>query len=213
MQYVNRPAPLSAEERRKKEEERIRHEEEMRLRNNRLGLLLFQGSWILVFVCMLVVYWWMGYQPGWRPTPEQAPDPILPTVATIALIASAWLARRAWKTAETTEPQNEKYPFLGNWRIALLLGVVFFGIMITQFFAVPVGEEARFGTIYRVLIGYHAIHALAIGFLMFQVMRYGQAGRYHAENTWSVEAVTKLWYFVVVAWLMFYAVLYLPFLG
>ncbi len=213
MQYVNRTAPLTAEEKRAREEERLRQEEELRLRNNRLGLLLFQGSWILVFVCMLVVYWWMGYQPGWRPTPEQAPDPILPTLATVGLIASGWLARRAWKTIEQTEPDASKAPFIRTWQISLALGVGFFAIMMTQFFAVPTGEEARFGTIYRVLIGYHALHALVIGFMMFQVMRFAQAGRYHAENSWSVEATAKLWYFVVVAWLLFYAVLYLPFLA
>jgi hypothetical protein len=32
--------------------------------------------------------------------------------------------------------------------------------------------------------------------------------QYNARNFWAVEAGAKLWYFVIVAWIMFYAVLY-----
>jgi nitric oxide reductase NorE protein len=141
----------------------------------------------------------------------------MPTLATIALILSGWFARHALKTVETTDPKRksaQQPPFLRDWLLAIVLGVFFFIVMIGQFFAVPTGAEAgeQFGLIYRVLIGYHAIHAIVIGFMMVQVWRFGKDWRYHMDNSWSVEAAAKLWYFVVGAWLMFYIVLYLPFL-
>jgi len=33
--------------------------------------------------------------------------------------------------------------------------------------------------------------------------------RYNPVNFWSVEAAAQLWYFVVVAWLLFFVVLYI----
>lgn len=218
MQYVNRERkPLTQKEKDQREAERLQQDAEMRLKNNRLGLSIFQGSWILVFVCLLVVYFFMGYQPGWRPTSAQVPSVILPTIATLGLILSGWFARRAWKHVEAIDPQTSAKQNLAqwvpSWRISIGFGAAFFIIMMTQFFAVPASSNGeQFGYIYRLMIGYHAVHAIAIGFMMVQIMRFGADGRYHAANSWSVEGTTKLWYFVVAAWLMFYAVLYLPYL-
>lgn len=216
MQYVNQDrAPLSQEEKEKRDKAKRKRAEVIKMRNNRLGVTLFQGSWIMIFVCLIVVYWQMGFSPGWRPTPDQAPDPFLPTLATLGLIASGWFARRAWKQVDGAAPQDKKArrAFLRAWQLAIGLGLAFFLVMMSQYFAAPPAEDGqRFGLIYRLLIGYHALHAVVIGLMMVQVYRLGKAGRYHAENNWPVEATKRLWDFVVVAWLMFYAVLYLPFL-
>lgn len=216
MQYVNQDRPpLSQEEKEKRAEAKRKRAEEIKMRNNRLGVTLFQGSWIMIFVCLIVIYWQIGFSPGWRPTPEQAPSALLPTLATLSLIASGWFARSGWKQAAAADPADKKAQkgFLQTWQIAIGLGAAFFIIMMSQYFAAPPAEDGqRFGMIYRLLIGYHALHAVVIGIMMVQIYRFGQAGRYHAENSWPVEATKRLWDFVVVAWLMFYAVLYLPFL-
>lgn len=213
MQYINRQYPLSTEEQALEDAQRIQREEALKLRNNRLGLTIFQISWIMVFVCLLVVYGWMGSVPGWRPSSEQTPTAILPTIATFALVLSGVFARQAWNIVKTS-PEKNKAAFSQPWRIAIALGVFFFLVMMSQFFAVPAHNDgAQFGYIYRTMIGYHAIHAVVIALMMWQILRYGQDGRYHMGNTWAVEGTTKLWYFVIVAWLMFYAVLYLPYLA
>ncbi len=218
MQYMYRQYPLTAEEKKKREEERAAHEKEQRLSNNRLGVTVFQVSWIMVFIALIVVYWQLGFTEGWRPSADLAPNPILPVVATVLIILSGFFARRGWKIAETTEPKAKadlKPAFQQSWLIAIVLGIAFFAIMMQQFFAIPVGDEPelRFGMIYRLMIGYHAVHAIAILFMMFQVYRFGSDHRYNSENFWAVEGSTKLWYFVIVAWLLFYAVLYTPFLS
>lgn len=215
MQYMNRQVPLSAEEKLKREEEKLKREAELKLRNNRLGVTVFQVSWMMAFVALLIAYWQLGFNEGWRPSTELAPNPILPTVATAALLLSGFLARQALKIVESTEPKAKvslEAPFRKTWLIALGLGLVFFVIMMQQFFAMPYDTEvARFGMIYRLMIGYHAIHAVVTLFMFWQVWRFGADHRYHSENVWAVEGTTKLWYFVIVAWLLFYAVLYLPF--
>lgn len=218
MQYMNRQYPLTQEEKQKREAEREAHARAQRLSNNRLGVTVFQVSWIMAFVALIIVYWQLGYTEGWHPAPELAPNPILPIVATVSILASGFFARQAWKIAEHTEPKakNEQKPaFQQSWMIAIGLGLVFFAIMMQQFFAIPFGDapELRFGMIYRTMIGYHAVHAIVTLFMMWQVYRFGADHRYHRENYWAIEGSTKLWYFVIVAWLLFFVVLYTPFLS
>lgn len=214
MQYVTRKKSLSPSEKTQRELEQQQHNKILRLKNNRLGIAIFQLSWIMIFVCLIVVYWQIGYQPGWRPTAELAPHALMPTFATIALIFSGWFARRALKIVESTNPETLQPSFFRDWWLAIGLGTFFFVAMMVQFFAVPTGAEdgEQFGLVYRVMIGYHAIHAIVIGLMMLRVWYLGRDGRFHRDNSWPVEGSAKLWYFVVGAWLMFYAVLYLPFL-
>lgn len=208
MQYVRREYPLSEEEIEARKQEKLKREKELRLRNNRLGVTVFQISWIMIFIAMLVTYWQLGFDPGWRPSPEQAPGPLFPTIATIALIASTWLAHRSLQIVRHTA-EEEAPRFLDTWLFSLILGTAFLIIMIWQFFEMP---ALLFGLIYRLLIGFHAVHAIVIGFMMFQVWRLGRDGRYTSENFWSVEGAMRLWDFVLIAWILFYAVLYIPFL-
>ena len=196
---------LTPEERNERERQRAERDAAIRLKNNRLGLSIFQGSWIMVFICLVVVNWQLGFSPGWRPEGADRPDLLLPSLATLALLVSTFFARQALKSVEGGQVAS----FLQQWRNAIGLGLAFFLIMLSQFFAmVPGGDGEQYVYMYRVMIGYHAIHALIIGYMMVQVWRYGQRGQYHAGNTWAVEGSAKLWYFVTVAWLMFYVVLY-----
>lgn len=204
MQYMQQYR-LNDEERAEKQRQREEREAAIRLRNNRLGVTVFQISWIMIFICLVVVNWQMGFSPGWRPEGLEKPDGLLPAVATIALLASTWLARGAWRAVT----QDRLQGFLNQWRGAILMGVVFLAIMMSQFFAIEPGPDGQqFGYMYRLMIGYHALHALVIGYLMVQVYRRGRHSHYHAGNSWAVEGTTKLWYFVTVAWILFYIVLY-----
>lgn len=213
MQYMDQNRSLTRSEKQEKAKQRDERDARIAEKNKRLGLLIFQISWIMIFVCLIVAYWQLGFSPNWRPTPEQAPSPWLPTLATGLLIASAWTGHRAWHNVEDTSPQNAaSSQWLTYWQATLGLGAGFLVIMATQYIAVPASEEQLFGYIYRLMIGYHALHAVVIGAMMGYVWRWGRRGRYHAENVWAVEGTTKLWDFVVVAWLLFYVVLYVPFI-
>lgn len=197
---------LTREEREEKRRKQAERDAAIRLKNNRLGITVFQASWMLVFFCLILVYWQMGYNPGWRPAPEEKPGLLLPTIATVSLLVSTWFARRSLLSVSADDVRV----FQLQWLIAIGSGSLFFGIMMQQFFALPLtGDAQQYGQLYRVMIGYHAAHALAIGAMMIQVYRYSRRGNYHAGNFWAVEATTRLWYFVTVAWMLFYVVLYL----
>jgi heme/copper-type cytochrome/quinol oxidase subunit 3 len=203
MQYTTRKA-LTPKEKEEQARKRAEREALIRARNNRLGITIFQGSWIMVFVALIVVNWQMRFSPEWMAEGAVRPDGLLPTVATAALIVSAVLQHRALAAVKS----DRVSAFMQQWLMAIGLGVIFFVIMLSQFFALTPGD-GQYASVYRLMIGYHALHAVVIGAMMVQVYRYGQRGRYHAANNWSVEATMRLWDFVVVAWVLFYVVLYI----
>ena len=98
-----------------------------------------------------------------------------------------------------------------SWRLAMALGIVFMAIIVYEF--VTVSEAAlatQYGVTLRLMTGFHVVHALAILAVMLRVYRNGGSGAYSGgeHDAWAVEGTAKLWYFVAVAWVMFYVVLY-----
>lgn len=181
---------------------------EMRLKNNRLGMTIFQASWIMVFLALIVVNWQLRFSYAQWPPAGVAPfDPLLPSAATLALLLSAVLARRGWQGLRL----GNSALFLMSWRLAMALGLVFMAIIALEFAAVPEAALAtQYGITMRLMTGFHLAHALAILAVMLRVYRNGARGSYSGDprDSWPVEGTVKLWYFVTVAWLLFYAVLY-----
>lgn len=184
-------------------EQQLSREELQALRNKRSGLAIFQFSWILVFVCLVIVNWQLRWsQPSWPPLGVEAPSPLLPTIATIGLLASVWLTRRAVQAIKA----DDQAGFLKNWRLVLALAVVFVVILIYDWISLP--YSGIYSDVFRMMTGFHGVHALAIGVFMGMIDRGARAGLYGSGNFWPVEGAAGLWYFVVVAWLLFYTVLY-----
>jgi heme/copper-type cytochrome/quinol oxidase subunit 3 len=186
-------------------EQSLSREELQALRNKRTGVTVFQISWIMVFVCLIVVNLQIRSNfPTWPPAGVAPLEWVLPTIATLGLIASTWFARGALKALEADRLES----FLGQWRVTLILAVAFVAIMAFEWITVP--ESGQYSTLFRVMTAFHGLHALVIGVIMFRVYRTAQAGGYtDANQMWVVEAGAKLWYFVTIAWLMFFTVLYI----
>ncbi len=184
------------------EERELSREELQALRNKRTGVTVFQFSWIMVFVCLIYVNLNLrGNFTSWPP-PGVAPlDALLPTIATIGLLVSGALANGALRAVRGGNNES----FMLQWRITLTLGGLFILIMAYECISVP--TSGMYSTIFRVMTVYHALHAIVIGYIMYRV--YGNAATYDQVHNWAVEASVKLWYFVVVAWILFYVVLYL----
>lgn len=176
-------------------------EEELALKNKRTGLFIFQLSWILVFVALIVVNLQLrGSYPSWPPPGVEKLGIGLPSLATLGLVVSAWLVRRGHHAIEA----DQRGAFLSQWRLALGLGVVFVLIMAFEWITTPI--TSQYGSVFRVMTAFHGIHALVIGWFMANLYRHAE--QYSADNSWLIEAAAKLWYFVVIAWIMFYMVLY-----
>lgn len=180
-------------------------EELLALKNKRTLVTVFQISWIMVFVCLVVVCLHIRGNLA-TALPELTPVQFaIPLLATLAIIASGFTAGRAMGAIR----KDDRAAFLSMWQLTIVLGGAFLAVMIAIFFYNPYLETGLYGQIFRVMIGYHAVHAVAIGWWLIQVFMNARHGAYSAENYWGVEAGARLWYFVIVAWVLFYIVLYL----
>ncbi len=181
---------------------------EMRLKNNRLGMTIFQISWIMVFLALIVVNWQLRFSYAEWPPAGVAPfDPLLPFAATLALLVSSLLVKRGLSALRAQSLGG----FLMHWRGAMALGIAFMAIIVYEFGSVSEAAMAtQYGLTMRLMTGFHFLHALAILAIMLRVYRSGAGGTYSGDehDSWPVEGAAKLWYFVTVAWIMFYVVLY-----
>jgi heme/copper-type cytochrome/quinol oxidase subunit 3 len=184
-------------------EQTLSRAERQALANKRTAVTVFQFSWIMVFVCLIVVNLQIrGSYPTWPPPGVDGLDRVLPTLATAGLIVSAVLAGRGLNALR----RDNRAGFLTHWRGAVALGAAFIGIMAFEW--VTVKFSGQYSDIFRVMTAYHALHALVIGWMMLAALNKARAGAYTAVDNWDVEGAAKLWYFVVVAWILFYFVLY-----
>lgn len=190
-------------ERFKQYESELTREEFQALQNKRAGMLIFQISWIMAFICIVVVNWQMRFSPNWLPEGVETVSMWPGTLATFALLLSAFLVRRALIAIRT----DNKHAFDLQWSAAIGLGMLFVAIMLFEFITIQTGTQ--YAQVFRLMTGFHIFHALVIGAYLSGVYLNAQKGVYSAFNFWAVEAGTKLWYFVLVAWLLFYTVIYL----
>ena len=184
-------------------EQSLSRQEQLDLKNKRAGLIIFQLSWIMTFVCLIVVNLWIrGQQTAWPPAGVQV-SLIIPTLMTITLIASSFFMRRGVRALKS----DMRDMFAANWRNGLALGVVFAIGMGYEFIAAP--GSGQYQNVYRLMVGFHHVHALVIGYYLIRVYQNGKAGHYSPAHFWPVEGGASLWDFVTVAWVLFYVVLYI----
>ncbi len=179
-------------------------QERQDLQNKRTAILIFQLSWIMAFICISVVSLDLrSLTTEWPPAGIPKQDPIIPTIMTLALIASSYFIRRGVKAVKA----NQTGEFLTNWRYAIGLGTLFVVVMTIEWFAIP--YSGRYSDVFRLMVGFHGIHALVIGYYLWRVYRNGQDRRYGQNYFWPVEGGAGLWHFVTAAWILFYLVLFI----
>jgi heme/copper-type cytochrome/quinol oxidase subunit 3 len=183
-------------------EEQLQQDEALALKNNRTGMLIFQVSWIMAFVCMVVVNWQLRFSPNWQPEGTTTANPLVGLFATVTLGMSTLLVWRALKAIR----QDDTRAFFIQWVGTIGLGGLFIVVMAVEWLTMPAGTQ--YALVFRLMTGFHMVHALVIGLYMLGVYHYARQGQYGVHNHWAVEAGAKLWYFVLVAWILFYIVIY-----
>lgn len=201
------------------EKQRTR-EEELALKNRRTGMTIFQISWIMAFIGLVVVNWQLRYSyTSWPPPGVQPLDRVLPSIATAGLLLSAVLVARAVRAIR----HDDRPAFFSQWTAVVALGLAFVGVMAFEWLTVPPVPEITltlangvesvspanvYNAVFRLMTAFHGVHALAGVLYMGWALRRARHGFYDSRDHWDLEAGAKLWYFVFVAWVIFYTVLY-----
>jgi len=109
--------------------------------------------------------------------------------------------------------RNDRKRFIQWLGVTLLLGVIFIGGQVYEYYAFIVEEgftltEGAFGSAFFGLTGLHGLHVSLGAVLLGIVFVRSLSGQYSGERHTSVSTVSMYWHFVDLVWIFLVAVLY-----
>jgi cytochrome c oxidase subunit 3 len=176
----------------------------------RWGMIAFLGSEVATFSAGFTYYFFIRSNTGaWPPghLPHLLSDLVLAN--TLILIVSSITLHKAH-----SEIRKGKMGGFKAWLgVTLLLGVVFLGGQVLEYYEFIVNEgftltTGVFGSAFYGLTGLHGLHvslgAVLLGIVFFRSLK----GQYSAERHVSVTTASMYWHFVDAVWILLVVVLY-----
>ena len=168
-----------------------------------LGIVVIEGT---VFGLAIASYFYLGARaPAWPPHGVAAPDLLWGTVNTLVLFASLVPNELARRAGENVDLRRVRI-----WLVVCLAFAVGFNVVrIYEFAHLNVSwDRDAYGSIVWLLLGLHTTHIVTdfldscvLAVLMF-------IGPIEERRFVDVEENAVYWYFVVLAWLPIYGVIY-----
>jgi cytochrome c oxidase subunit 3 len=176
----------------------------------RWGMLAFLGSELSTFGALFGYYFYIRAG-EWSDIFVGVPELVgsLVLINTTLLIASSFTLH--W--AHVAIRKDDRKKFLGGLALTLLLGVVFIGGQVYEYYEFIVHSEftftsGLFGSAFFGLTGLHGLHVSLGAVLLGIVFARALAGQYSAERHVSVTTASMYWHFVDVVWIFLVVVLY-----
>jgi len=176
----------------------------------RWGMISFLGSEIATFGAGFVYYFFIRAG-TWPPTGAEIPDLVgsLVIANTVLLVASSVTLH--WAHVELRK--NNRSRFIAGLGATLLLGIVFIGGQVLEYYEFIVHEGFTFtGGIFNSaffgLTGLHGLHVSMGAVLIGIVFVRSLTGQYSADRHVSVSTVSMYWHFVDAVWIFLVVVLY-----
>jgi cytochrome c oxidase subunit III len=168
-----------------------------------VGLLTIEGT---MFAILVASYFYLSKNfSSWPPLGTPPPDLGAASANMVLMLASIWPMRIAHRAAY----QSQRRRIWIMLAICVVLGFVALTLRAFEFRAMHIRWDTNaYGSIVWVTLGMHTGHLIAStleNVLLAILMRAGPVERKHFVDV-NVNAV--YWYFVVIAWLPIYAILY-----
>ena len=168
-----------------------------------LGIVLIEGT---AFALAIGSYFFLASrQPAWPPGGVAPPDLRWGTINTLILFASLVPNELAKHAGEQVNLRGVRL-----WLVAcLLFGVAFNSVRVYEFAHLNVWwDRDSYGSIVWLLLGLHTTHIVTdfLDTLVLTVLMF--TGPIEEKRFVDVEENAVYWYFVVLAWLPIYGVIY-----
>ncbi|MFA1610706.1 cytochrome c oxidase subunit 3 [Halobellus rubicundus] len=176
----------------------------------RWGMLAFLGSELATFGGLFGYYFWIragNWESIFVGVPELTGSLVLINTA-ILIVSSVTL-----HYAHLAIRKNDRGKFIGGLAATLLLGIVFIGGQVYEYYEFIIHEEFTiasgfFGSAFYGLTGLHGLHVSLGAVLLGIVFVRALLGQYSAERHVSVSTASMYWHFVDVVWIFLVVVLY-----
>lgn len=160
-----------------------------------------------VFILAIASYFYLqGNEHAWPPPNTPLPGLLYATINTAILLASLFPNQLVKKHAE-----DKNLPKLHFWMIvADLFALAFVTVRALEYFALEVSWDSNaYGSIVWTLLSLHTVHIVTdfadtVVLTVMMFTRHGQTNKRFVD----VSENAFYWYFVVLAWLPIYAVIY-----
>ncbi|MDG5776372.1 heme-copper oxidase subunit III [Haloarculaceae archaeon H-GB2-1] len=176
----------------------------------KFAMLLFLGTELATFGAGFVYYFFVRAG-TWPPAGAELPHLVSGLVlgnTAILILSSITL-----HFAHVALRRNNRDRFIQLLGVTLLLGIIFVGGQILEYYEFIVNEgltisSGVFASAFFGLTGLHGLHVTMGAILLAIVLIRGVYGQYDAERHTSVTTVSMYWHFVDVVWIFLVAVLY-----
>jgi heme/copper-type cytochrome/quinol oxidase subunit 3 len=169
-----------------------------------LGIIAIEAT---VFVITIGSYFYLqGTQTEWPPAGTRNPDLLWPTINTALLLLSLVPNQKAKSAAEGLDVRGVRI-----WMtVADLFAALFLVLRVLEYEHLNVSWDSNaYGSLTWTLLGLHTLHLVTDLFdsVLLTALMFTQHG-HHPKRMEDVSANAFYWYFVVLAWIPIYLVLY-----
>ena len=174
------------------------------------GMVLFIASEIMLFGGLFAAYFYVRNQAEtWPPEgiDHELSVPIAAVLTTV-LISSSIAAHIGIMALRS----NDRALFKGALAFAILLGSVFIGGQIYEWFTLMdeglTAESGTYGSTFYLITGFHGAHVIAGLCMLFVVLLRASWGDFRPQRHLFADAAVMYWHFVDVIWVFVFTILY-----
>jgi cytochrome c oxidase subunit 3 len=178
----------------------------------KMGMLAFLGSEIATFGAGFVYYFFIRSD-AWSNLPELVVSGNIFSSLVIANTVILIISSVTLHYAHVALREDDRRRFVGLLGLTLLLGVIFLGGQVYEYYEFIVHEnftvaEGAYGSAFYGLTGLHGLHVSLGAVLLGIVFVRALLGQYTSQKHTSVTTVSMYWHFVDVVWVFLVIVLY-----
>jgi cytochrome c oxidase subunit 3 len=167
-----------------------------------LGMVAIEGT---LFVLGVVAYFYLRHNTTLWPPSEPPPDLLWGTLNTVILVVSMWPNHWTKKVAEKLDLRKIRIGLI----VCLLFSAAFLGVRWLEFRHLNTGWDlTAYGSVVWMLMGLHTVHLIADTWDSAVLTVLMHTGPLEGKRYVDVSENGVYWYFVVLAWLPLYVVIY-----